>query len=1202
MPVTTTSHSTNGDISINQNTDSSQNFSNDTTPPLTPPSPCAGNDLKNIDTPSLSTPEIDSEAIIKPSNINDSISSTSQPPTLNNSHENKDIANESPSEMLKPLTIDTNLSNRSNVSSGLNTPNSAVTTKQPETSIVQTQSDSNDDNAAEMSTQQEYRDIASKLFNEEFVSIQPEEYTQFLAASDGESSNIREFYMDLFNWDANLLKSTRTLCSKLYLKGESQEIDRILSSFTKSYIKQHPINVFCTRNFEKIYIVLYSLILLNTALHNSELNKKSKISQTDYIRNTFTTFIQQNPKSLKKLSIKQRIIIERELSTYYEDLLKNELHLKKSDELNNNGLDYSNSKLNKLKRMSIADTIRSNPTVSTNQSSQVASNNSFNAPPTQNYVNQSVNNLPQTLNVPPQSQLPDNEINTPTDSEFPALSRQLSDTSIWSTDTNNNRRNSLAMKRMSSATSGVSQYTAVNTSNSTTSARTARVGFTRALASDSQNKFYNNTNGSRVSSISSTPYTLRNRQSLDQLRGAPQNQHSMTNMNNNNNHTPNHNTINNNNSLNKRSSRASVISKESTSSFNNDDSVSVLSFDTVNMNNFDIAGLEDLVDDQKKSNQNQQPLEDFNVEDYQDQYDLTLELQGSPYLKEGLLKLKILNNDQQDNNITEVQPPPSSAASTASGTGSARGFFSFFANKLSNHNLNQTSNSNSIAAANAAVTSTNTGTNNSIILPNKFVENFVVVSKGELALYSFDPKIIKKHQQKIKKLKQKQIVQMLDDDDEEENVGDGNWLKNAANIGNYNLCSTYAQLEKYSGSSSSSNGGSFAPKKSIYWSLTFPKISKKNPKKFIFEAGTKEIALEFINTCNFWSSKITAIPTLEESVSSIEYGWTNLNGLIRKKENFKKTKHIQKWESLPKGVYLSNYVVANNNILDNEANHLGMMKQFVKTLKYYTHLKKLYNEFNQTKVKFLKNFKSYSNTTNYKIILTNYENKILEYKLDLNKYKTYLIILGFGLQLRFDLEQQDREAAILDQLENDETLQLNEEGKDINEEATRLYEAQFEQDSELTQLVKFEIRKLFTSMKDVSKIIPTFQSSRSINNLIELTKQQQQQYAYYPSYHPHPSNVSDDIYNRSFPLVKSPKTFTLSNYKDTESPITQLLQTIDNGMGGSHLDDKDMMHSFSTNTIKEEEEPEESDDTKTNNDISTKGQSRETLQPSHVLN
>ena len=73
---------------------------------------------------------------------------------------------------------------------------------------------------------------------------------------------------------------------------------------------------------------------------------------------------------------------------------------------------------------------------------------------------------------------------------------------------------------------------------------------------------------------------------------------------------------------------------------------------------------------------------------------------------------------------------------------------------------------------------------------HKFTENFVVISKGELSLYSFDPKVIKK----FKKRNGHQQQQTEPDDDDI--VGDGNWLKNAAKIGTYNLCSTYADLEK----------------------------------------------------------------------------------------------------------------------------------------------------------------------------------------------------------------------------------------------------------------------------------------------------------------------------------------------------------------------------------------------------------------------
>lgn len=132
--------------------------------------------------------------------------------------------------------------------------------------------------------------IANKLFAEEISSAKPAEITQFLAGDDPESTEIRTIYFNNFKWPANLLSSMRLLCSKLYLKAESQELDRILSSFAQSYLNQHPQNVFCTQNFEQIYVIVYSLILLNTALHNLELNRKSRIRQSDFIRNTLSTF------------------------------------------------------------------------------------------------------------------------------------------------------------------------------------------------------------------------------------------------------------------------------------------------------------------------------------------------------------------------------------------------------------------------------------------------------------------------------------------------------------------------------------------------------------------------------------------------------------------------------------------------------------------------------------------------------------------------------------------------------------------------------------------------------------------------------------------------------------------------------------------------------------------------------------------------
>lgn len=929
----------------------------------------------------------------------------------------------------KPLPITPNRDEHKTEDKGTSTsskkePSSVTNTNSQKTESADKEAKNGSESPSEDDT--EYRLIAKRLFDEEFVSIKPQEYTQFLAAGDRDSTKIRNYYMNLFTWPPNLLKSTRMLCSKLYLKGESQEIDRILSSFTKSYLKQHPKNVFCTKNFEQIYIIIYSLILLNTALHNLELNKKSRISQSDFIRNTFTTFVQQNEKLLKSLSVKQKIAIENELSNFYEDLSKNELHLKTADEAGSSSISQSqhhHSHHNHHHHHHHHNDHGHHNNTLGNRLSKVSQDSA----------------ATETTNASTNSPItPANESNN---EDGAVLTRQQSASSIWSTDTTN-RRSSLAMKRYTTTTSEISNFNA--TAQNPNRLPVQRVGMARALVGhqrqqqfqSEKSSMYKNGNPSLYSQASAVPQ-LKNRPSYDQMK-----------------------------SLNKRSSRQSVISKDS--SHNDDDMISVLSFDTMNLP----------MHDESDSQRFNQQMEDFNVDDYQDKYDLTLELQGSPYLKEGLLKLKILNNDSVDEIDGNSNP---SASSTPANHGKFLSFFSRPANSSSS-----TSNMNN----------------------HKFTENFVVISKGELSLYSFDPKVIKK----FKKRNGHQQQQTEPDDDDI--VGDGNWLKNAAKIGTYNLCSTYADLEK-----TTSQG-------KVLWSLTFPKTSKRQPKKFIFEAGTKEVALEFINTCNFWAAKITAIPTLEESVSSLEYGWTNLD-YIAHRESFKKSRNIMKYEPVVKGVYLSNYIVNNE-----ETNHLGMMRQFVKTSNYYNQLKKLYNEFTEMRQKFLINLpKCHFNCSNHSKILSNYDTKINDYNLEMKKYKNYLIILGFGLQLRFDLEEQDRQQQYDTSLEN-EDVDDDEEGEEdyetIGETLATTDRASSAgaksndtsyHDDELTKLVKFEIKKLFFNMKDISKVIPTFRSLKSIKNLADLAQ---------------------DIDNK---LVKSPKTFTLANYNDNESPINQLLAT-----------------------------------------------------------
>lgn len=941
----------------------------------------------------------------------------------------------------------------------------------------------------------EYKGIALKLFREEFLLISFEEYTQFLASLDPESAIICELYMDLFHWNKNLLDATRMLCKRLHLKGESQEIDRILSAFTRAYLKQNPDNVFCTQDFEQIYIIIYSLILLNTNLHNAEVGKKSKISEKDYIANTLSTFVQQNRASAL-LSVKQRIQIERELALYYDALLREQLFLKRGDSASKRQLVAS-------KRLSVADTIFSEnsglyddaePRMSNaaaydealfggnNQNSHSSSYSGHNGHNVHNahshgsgnghinnYNHDNYNNSPffnGNSNNGHSARAPNTLVFGSSNSAYEA-GRPLPATT----------HNSTFMDRRAFSKSGANP--ALHSAPAKASNRQSphsSFGFTRALASEVP--------PNRALAASS-------------LRAAQ-----------------------NDANLNHRSLRASLMTKDSRVSLEHgDDLFSMVSVDDATGFNIDLGT-------QKPYEQ-----EDFDINDFQDRVDLKLELQGAPYLKEGLLKLRVLNNDNLNFSATSDGHESNDVASMLEmSIGSQRsGVFGFF--------RSFTSAKQSKPKASAAHSSVS----GSGGLFNKPVEYFVVVSKGELRLYSFDPKLVKKQQRKQQKLSFWAPA--------EEDIGDGNWLKNAANVGNYNLCSTVARFERVP----TTNGG-WKP----VWTLVFPKVSKKPQKRFVFEAGTPEVATEFVNTCNFWASKITAIPALEETISSIEYGWTDLDALQRTYEGFKKTKAIVKWESLPKGVYFSNYVLPGNGS-DEDDHNRGIMKQFLQTLKYYNHLKSLYMQFLRQKVKFVKTFRRYAGCSNYTLVINNFEQKLQEYKAELTRYKSYIIMLAYGLKLRLDMEDEDDKSG-------SDVVRDDGEDEDEDDKDSQFYESNASlSDHDRTQKEPIG-NDDDTKKQDELKTIVI----REINKLLNTSSEMNRLFANDPNYK---AEVVSQNGENVIPMTKSPKTFSFSTLTDFDSsPIKQLL-SIDNKP--TELVEAELIKSFSTTTIKEEDEPEE---------------------------
>lgn len=97
------------------------------------------------------------------------------------------------------------------------------------------------------------------------------------------------------------LSHIRRFCAKLFLKAETQQVDRILEEFSRRYWDCNPGGLFgsssafpssltmlSSHNLSDIvHAVAYSILLLNTDLHVAELT--SRMSRSQFVKNTMAT-------------------------------------------------------------------------------------------------------------------------------------------------------------------------------------------------------------------------------------------------------------------------------------------------------------------------------------------------------------------------------------------------------------------------------------------------------------------------------------------------------------------------------------------------------------------------------------------------------------------------------------------------------------------------------------------------------------------------------------------------------------------------------------------------------------------------------------------------------------------------------------------------------------------------------------------------
>ncbi|WVN88786.1 uncharacterized protein L203_103999 [Cryptococcus depauperatus CBS 7841] len=105
---------------------------------------------------------------------------------------------------------------------------------------------------------------------------------EFLGRPHNISKIALRYYMQYFDMKGqNLVEAFRDLCQKLFLKAESQEIDRIIEAFSARYYECNPNTVF--RSSGVVHTVAAAMLMLNTDLHIADLPKH--MSRTDFVKN-----------------------------------------------------------------------------------------------------------------------------------------------------------------------------------------------------------------------------------------------------------------------------------------------------------------------------------------------------------------------------------------------------------------------------------------------------------------------------------------------------------------------------------------------------------------------------------------------------------------------------------------------------------------------------------------------------------------------------------------------------------------------------------------------------------------------------------------------------------------------------------------------------------------------------------------------------
>ncbi|CAG8473492.1 8719_t:CDS:10 [Cetraspora pellucida] len=122
-------------------------------------------------------------------------------------------------------------------------------------------------------------DIAKFLLNTE--GLNKTMIGEYLGEGDTENIATMHAFVDLMDFsNMNFVDALRQFLQSFRLPGEAQKIDRFMLKFAERYVDGNPTQF---ANADTAYVLAYSVIMLNTDLHNPQI--KRRMTKTEFIKN-----------------------------------------------------------------------------------------------------------------------------------------------------------------------------------------------------------------------------------------------------------------------------------------------------------------------------------------------------------------------------------------------------------------------------------------------------------------------------------------------------------------------------------------------------------------------------------------------------------------------------------------------------------------------------------------------------------------------------------------------------------------------------------------------------------------------------------------------------------------------------------------------------------------------------------------------------